>query len=93
MYSEKKKKKKKDNDDDPLTPHEMSTLHFRPYFLAPAVLPGDPFHAVSRVAQAITTGKFLAVPVGVATLSAHQGQEVELVKVHLQENGESVSLA
>lgn len=55
------------------------------YFLAPAVLPGDPFHSVSGIAEAITTGKLLAVPVSMATLGTNQSQEVEFVQVYLQE--------
>lgn len=55
------------------------------YLLAPAVLPGNPFHPVSRIAEAVVTGKLLAVPISMATLGTNQSQEVEFAQVYLQE--------
>lgn len=57
------------------------------YFLAPAVLPGDPLYTVSGVAEPITAGKLLAVPVGMTTLGTDQSQEVESAQVDLQATG------
>lgn len=53
--------------------------------MAPAVLPGNPFHPVSRIAEAVVTGKLLAVAISMATLGSYQSQEVEFVQVYLQE--------
>lgn len=50
-----------------------------PHFLSPAILPGDPFHAVPGVTQPVAAGELLAVAVGMTTLGADQSQEVEFV--------------
>lgn len=61
------------------------------YLLAPTVLPGNPFHSVSGIAEPIITGKLLAVPVGMTTLGADQSQEVEFAQVYLQETGTHIT--
>lgn len=50
-----------------------------------AVPPGDPALPVPAVVDAVGAGKLLARGAGVPALGTHQGDEVQLVQVDLQE--------
>lgn len=52
--------------------------------VAPAVLPGDPLAAVPGVMEPVAARKLTTVPISMATLRAHQRQEVQFAQVHLQ---------
>lgn len=56
------------------------------YILVPSVLPSDPFHSISRVAEPITASKLLSVPISMTALGTNQSQEVKFVQVDLWES-------
>ena len=67
-----------------MTERERENGWKSPYLLAPSVLPGEPVFSIAGVLQPVAAGKLPPMAIGMATLGADQGQEVQSSQVNLE---------